>query len=273
MSTGWVYVLSNPSIPNKVKVGWTKNRPESRAKELQSTGVPTPFKVETAMLFANKAEQIEHKTHDILSRTRVSSNREWFDCDASIAAGSILKAAEFFHEEVLTTDPVLLTKDDILKANRREEQERAIQVAERAQAQKLREEQEEEIKKRNEVESAKEFLKERAYKQKEELLKQARADYALAQRQHASASRFTKVGTRFPSFEEWQTPEGRAKYARELKENDEKGRRIEKEQRREKLKIKREKESEALSSVIVFVIFVIFVFVTLVILISLLKGD
>jgi hypothetical protein len=109
MSTGWVYVLSNPSIPNKVKVGWTNNRPESRAKELQSTGVPTPFKVETAMLFANKAEQIEHKKHDILSRNRVSSNREWFDCDASIAAGSILKAAEFFHEEVLTTDALLLS--------------------------------------------------------------------------------------------------------------------------------------------------------------------
>ncbi|MDB4607343.1 GIY-YIG nuclease family protein [bacterium] len=145
MSTGWVYVLSNPSIPNKVKVGWTKNRPESRAKELQSTGVPTPFKVETAMLFANKAEQIEHKTHDILSRNRVSSNREWFDCDASIAAGSILKAAEFFHEEVLTTDPVLLTKDDILKAKRREEQKRVIQ-AQRKEAQKLKEERLEELK-------------------------------------------------------------------------------------------------------------------------------
>ena len=148
MSTGWVYVLSNPSIPNKVKVGWTKNRPESRAKELQSTGVPTPFKVETAMLFAKKAEQIEHKTHDILSRNRVSSNREWFDCDASIAAGSILKAAEFFHEEVLTTDPVLLTKDDILKAKRREEQKRVIQ-AQRKEAQKLREERLEWLEKRN----------------------------------------------------------------------------------------------------------------------------
>ena len=261
MSAGWVYVLSNPSIPNKVKVGTTQKRPEERAKDLCSTGVPTPFKIETAMLFANKAEQIEQKTHDVLTRAGIPKNKEFFDCDASIAAGSILKAAEFFHEEVLTTDPVLLTKDDILKAKRRQEQERAIQAAGRAKAQKLREEQEEEIpKKRNEVKSAKEFLKERAYKQKEELLKQARAEYALAQTQHLRGSRFKMVYTLFPSFEEWQTPEGRAKYARESKENDEKSRRMEKEQRREKLKIKREKKSEALSSVIVFVILVILVY-------------
>ena len=148
MSTGWVYVLSNPSIPNKVKVGTTQKRPEERAKDLCSTGVPTPFKIETAMLFANKAEQIEQKTHDVLTRAGIPKNKEFFDCDASIAAGSILKAAEFFHEEVLTTDPVLLTKDDILKAKRREEQERAIQAAGRAKAQKLREEQEEEIPKK-----------------------------------------------------------------------------------------------------------------------------
>jgi uncharacterized membrane protein YhaH (DUF805 family) len=139
MSTGWVYVLSNPSIPNQVKVGWTSKLPNERATELHSTGVPTPFKVETAMLFANNAEQIEQKTHNILSATRVSSNREWFECDASIAAGSILKAAEVFDEAVLTTDPVLLTKDDILKANRKEEQKRVIQ-AQRKEAQKLKEE-------------------------------------------------------------------------------------------------------------------------------------
>ena len=59
MSTGWVYVLSNPSIPSQVKVGWTKGRPAARAKELQGTGVPTPFKVETAFLFSNRADVVE----------------------------------------------------------------------------------------------------------------------------------------------------------------------------------------------------------------------
>lgn len=131
MSTGWVYVLSNPSIPNQVQVGWTSKLPKARAEDLQSTGVPTPFKVETAMLFANKAEQIEQKTHNILRRTRVSYNREWFECDASAAAGGILKASEFFSEAVLKTDPVLLTEEDILQAKRKEEEERIKEAEER----------------------------------------------------------------------------------------------------------------------------------------------
>lgn len=123
--------MSNSSIPNQVKIGWTSKLPKVRAKKLQSEGVPTPFKVETAMLFANKAEQIEKKTHYILRRTRVSYNREWFDCDASAAAEGILKASEFFSEAVLKTDPVLLTEEDILQAKRKEEEERIKEAEER----------------------------------------------------------------------------------------------------------------------------------------------
>jgi hypothetical protein len=55
---GWVYVLVNESIADQVRVGFTSGSPEGRAKELHTSGVPTPYKVATAFLFTDKAKQI-----------------------------------------------------------------------------------------------------------------------------------------------------------------------------------------------------------------------
>ena len=42
----YVYILSNPTIPNILKIGFTGKHPEIRAKEIsRSTGVPLPYKV------------------------------------------------------------------------------------------------------------------------------------------------------------------------------------------------------------------------------------
>jgi hypothetical protein len=47
---GYIYVLSNPSMPGIVKVGRTFREPRARAAELSaSTGVPTPFKIEATV--------------------------------------------------------------------------------------------------------------------------------------------------------------------------------------------------------------------------------
>lgn len=44
---GFVYVLSNPSLPDLVKVGRSTEHPtKQRIKQLSSTGVPTPFELE-----------------------------------------------------------------------------------------------------------------------------------------------------------------------------------------------------------------------------------
>ena len=37
---GYVYILTNPSMPGLVKVGKTTNTPNQRMSELHSTGVP-----------------------------------------------------------------------------------------------------------------------------------------------------------------------------------------------------------------------------------------
>lgn len=45
MSKGYVYILTNPSMPGLVKIGMTTRTPDARALELDQTGVPTPFEV------------------------------------------------------------------------------------------------------------------------------------------------------------------------------------------------------------------------------------
>ena len=46
--TALVYVLVDESIANRVKVGFTSGRPEDRARELHTYGVPTSYKIATA---------------------------------------------------------------------------------------------------------------------------------------------------------------------------------------------------------------------------------
>jgi hypothetical protein len=74
----WVYVLSNETMPGVLKIGYTKNHPEERAKQLSnSTGVAIPFKVEWAYKCHN-GEQLEYETHQFLKEYRVNHKREFF---------------------------------------------------------------------------------------------------------------------------------------------------------------------------------------------------
>ena len=78
-TTGYIYCLSNLAMPGICKVGMTKRMPDVRAKELFTTGVAHPFKIE----FAKKVSGFKHKEqilHNILSQysERVSYNREFF---------------------------------------------------------------------------------------------------------------------------------------------------------------------------------------------------
>ncbi|MDF1711405.1 MAG: GIY-YIG nuclease family protein, partial [Akkermansiaceae bacterium] len=142
--TGWVYVLSNESLLGQVKVGFTSGHPEERAKELEGTSIPTPFIVETAFLFQDNAYQIELLAHDLLGDFRVSSNREFFRCDAKIAAEAILKASSQLNEKPTTVSPVLLTSEEIAERKRHRDREEARvkeeKLKERLREEKLREE-------------------------------------------------------------------------------------------------------------------------------------
>lgn len=75
----WVYILSNPTTPNLLKIGYTKNTPDERAKQISSaTGVALPYKVEYAFKCFN-GEQLEGEVHKYLSEFRVNNQREFFE--------------------------------------------------------------------------------------------------------------------------------------------------------------------------------------------------
>ncbi len=75
-----LYVLSNPSFPNLYKVGWTEGDTEMRAEQLFTTGVPTPFHVESKWKL-NNARSFEKHIHSLLDEYRNNPKREFFVID------------------------------------------------------------------------------------------------------------------------------------------------------------------------------------------------
>ena len=85
----WVYILSNPSLTNMLKIGYTKHSPEVRAKQISaSTGVPIPFKVEWAFRCFD-GEYLEREVHKELETYRI--NKEFFDIPLEEAQEAIEK--------------------------------------------------------------------------------------------------------------------------------------------------------------------------------------
>ena len=75
---GFIYILTNVSMPGLIKVGLTTRSPKERAKELNSTGVPTSFEVAACWRVEKNLAYMETKSHQLLKEFRVSSNREFF---------------------------------------------------------------------------------------------------------------------------------------------------------------------------------------------------
>lgn len=90
----WVYVLSNKSIPDQLKIGSTHKNPDKRAKQLsRGTGVPTEFKVEYAFKCFN-AESAEKEIHKVLCDYRVNKDREFFAISLNEAKDIIKKIGQ-----------------------------------------------------------------------------------------------------------------------------------------------------------------------------------
>ncbi len=73
-----VYVLSNPSMPGLVKIGFTADEDANRRiGQLYTTGVPVPFKLEFACRVPN-AKEVENALHLAFGPNRINQNREFF---------------------------------------------------------------------------------------------------------------------------------------------------------------------------------------------------
>lgn len=77
---GYVYCLTNASIPGLVKIGKTKRDPRERAAEISSsTGVPTPFDIKWSRR-VHDMDKAETDLHVALEQHRLSKRREFFRC-------------------------------------------------------------------------------------------------------------------------------------------------------------------------------------------------
>ncbi|GGB84842.1 GIY-YIG nuclease family protein [Deinococcus soli (ex Cha et al. 2016)] len=83
MASGYLYALANDSMPGVFKVGCTTRNPFDRAKELRTTGVPTPFFV-IAAIHVPDVKAAEAAAHVRLGQlgVRVQGDREFFSTTA-----------------------------------------------------------------------------------------------------------------------------------------------------------------------------------------------
>jgi hypothetical protein len=77
LSAGYVYVLSNPSMPGIVKIGKSIHGGNKRASGLYVTGVPEKFNLEFE-IFTNDIHSLEASVHKELDNRRVNKGREFF---------------------------------------------------------------------------------------------------------------------------------------------------------------------------------------------------
>ena len=74
----WVYILSNPAMPDMIKIGYTAKDPFSRAHQIsRGTGIPLGFEVEWAYK-CFKGERIEQEVHKVFKKQRVNTQKEFF---------------------------------------------------------------------------------------------------------------------------------------------------------------------------------------------------
>src|SRR5210317_458152 len=86
-----VYILTNESMPDTIKVGITENL-DRRVRELDNTSTPLPFECYYAVEVEN-ASVIKKKIHEGLDDKRIRQNREFFNTSPE-QAKAILEIAE-----------------------------------------------------------------------------------------------------------------------------------------------------------------------------------
>jgi|TARA_B100000959_G_C14737977_1_gene523821 hypothetical protein len=100
-----VYILTNQSMPDTIKIGITDNL-ERRIKELDNTSVPLPFECYYAVE-VDDASKIEKKIHEGLDDKRIRDNREFFNTTPE-QAKSILEIAEIMGGKDVTPKEVIV---------------------------------------------------------------------------------------------------------------------------------------------------------------------
>lgn len=136
---GFIYILSNPSMPNVYKVGLTTNSVKQRIQELSTTGVPRPFEAEKVFeVPESKLRTIEQLAHRMLKNKDLHHGKEFFEgsLDDCITA---VQDAIYKITKSNSVDLVGEAKQREADALKRREQEKQQKELERIRLQKLEE--------------------------------------------------------------------------------------------------------------------------------------
>ena len=130
---GIVYALTNPAMPDLVRIGRTKNLPQ-RLKTLFTSGVPYPFEAYCAVEVEDEV-QVENILHKIFekSRVRTETRRDFFEVDPEtvlvamrlaltpggkmVDENHVVVGGENIGEEEESLEPSVITEGDIAARN------------------------------------------------------------------------------------------------------------------------------------------------------------
>ena len=95
--TGYIYILSNTSMPGLIKIGCTSRSPEERRRELsRPTGIPVDFEVEYE-IYSPNIKGVEKAIHKALAKYKFG--KEFFKIDVKTAIDILRKKVEEFRME------------------------------------------------------------------------------------------------------------------------------------------------------------------------------
>ena len=105
-----VYILTNESMPDTIKIGFTDNL-SRRLRELDNTSTPLPFECFYA-LEVEDARGIEDLLHEAFDDKRVRQNREFFNCTPEQAKSALKIAEKMGGRDVTPKEVVVETEQD-----------------------------------------------------------------------------------------------------------------------------------------------------------------
>lgn len=122
-----VYVLTNPAMPDLVKIGFTSRKELStRMEELHTTGVPLPFECAWALEVEDDqmGRDLERALHQSFTQLRVNPKREFFrlDTEDAVAVLKVFPGTDVtpqLQDKTGELDPVAREASERLKRQRR----------------------------------------------------------------------------------------------------------------------------------------------------------
>lgn len=114
MSPGYVYVLSNKSMPGLVKIGRSIHGGRKRADDIyrNATGVPTPFEM-VFEIYTEDCRYLEAAVHEALQEWRVDPDREFFKVEGYTAVQAIIREHEATGNSTLVDTNELIDPADL----------------------------------------------------------------------------------------------------------------------------------------------------------------